>query len=380
MKYFDYDAYIKQLEEIVSIDSGSFDPEGVDKVAEIMAPKNKKLGLSVTPKRFDERAGFCLEVKNFPDEEEIDILMVGHMDTVFPKGTVAERPFTMDEKKAYGPGVDDMKSGLLNMYYVVKELVKENTKLRLCLALNSDEEISSRYSNPWISNLAKHAKCGLVFEPARKSGALVSDRKGLARYAIDFQGIYAHAGVNPQDGASAIHEMAEWITRLVPLNDYENGTSLNVGIVSGGMGANTIAEHARCEVDIRFTNIEACYKIESVFENMRTNPIIPGVTASVTRVGFRPPMASTECSRNMLEIMRQEGEKYGVDVKWVKTGGGSDGNFMAFEGCSVMDAVGPVGDGAHGDKEFIWLDTIQPRTEMVYHTIISLEEKGYFAK
>ena len=146
------------------------------------------------------------------------------------------------------------------------------------------------------------------------------------------------------------------------------------------MGANTIAEHARCEVDIRFTNIEACYKIESVFENMRTNPIIPGVTASVTRVGFRPPMASTECSRNMLEIMRQEGEKYGVDVKWVKTGGGSDGNFMAFEGCSVMDAVGPVGDGAHGDKEFIWLDTIQPRTEMVYHTIISLEEKGYFAK
>ena len=134
MKYFDYDAYIKQLEEIVSIDSGSFDPEGVDKVAEIMARKYKELGLSVTPKRFDERASFCLEVKNFPDEEEIDILMVGHMDTVFPKGTVAERPFTMDEKKAYGPGVDDMKSGLLNMYYVVKELVKENTKLRLCPA------------------------------------------------------------------------------------------------------------------------------------------------------------------------------------------------------------------------------------------------------
>ena len=250
MKYFDYDAYIKQLEELVSIDSGSFDPEGVDKVAEAMARKYEELGLTVTKKRFDERAGYCLEVRNYPEEESIDILMVGHMDTVFPKGTVAKRPFTMDEKKAYGPGVDDMKSGLLNMYYVVKELVKENTKLHLCLALNCDEEISSRYSNPWISELARHAKCGLVFEPARKNGAIVSDRKGLARYVIDFKGIYAHAGVNPQDGASAIHEMAEWITRLVPLNDYEHGTSLNVGIVKGGMGANTLAENAQCEVDI----------------------------------------------------------------------------------------------------------------------------------
>ena len=141
MKYFDYDAYIKQLEELVSIDSGSFDPEGVDKVAEAMARKYEELGLTVTKKRFDERAGYCLEVRNYPEEESIDILMVGHMDTVFPKGTVAKRPFTMDEKKAYGPGVDDMKSGLLNMYYVVKELVKENTKLHLCLALNCDEEI-----------------------------------------------------------------------------------------------------------------------------------------------------------------------------------------------------------------------------------------------
>ena len=111
MKYFDYDAYIKQLEELVSIDSGSFDPEGVDKVAEAMARKYEELGLTVTKKRFDERAGYCLEVRNYPEEESIDILMVGHMDTVFPKGTVAKRPFTMDEKKAYGPGVDDMKIG-----------------------------------------------------------------------------------------------------------------------------------------------------------------------------------------------------------------------------------------------------------------------------
>lgn len=141
----------------------------------------------------------------------------------------------------------------------------------------------------------------------------------------------------------------------------------------------TLAENAQCEVDIRFTNIEACHKIEAAFENLRTNPIIKGVTATVTRVGFRPPMASTEHSRSMLEIMRQEGEKCGVDVKWVTTGGGSDGNFMAFEGCSVMDAVGPVGDGATEIRNLSGLKP--PNGEQKWFTVrlLKLEEKGYFA-
>ena len=380
MKYFNYNEYIEQLKELVNTDSSSYDPEGTDQVASLMAAKYEALDLTVTKKRFDSRAGYCLEVRNCPDEEDIDVLMVGHMDTVFPKGTVEQRPFSMDAEKACGPGVIDMKSGLLNMYYIVKELVKGGTGLRLCLALNSDEEISSRYSNPWISGLAKKARCGLVFEPARKNGAMVSDRKGLARYNIEFQGVYAHAGVNPQDGASAIHEMAEWITRLVPLNDYENGTSLNVGVVSGGMGANTVAAHARCEIDIRFSAIEACQNIEAIFEKLKETPFTPGVKATVTRLGFRPPMASTGLSREMMKFMAEEGAACGVDVQFVRTGGGSDGNFIAFEGCPVIDAVGPVGDGAHGDKEMLWLKTVQPRTEMVYQTIIRLEKEGYFQR
>ena len=142
----------------------------------------------------------------------------------------------MDEEKAYGPGVDDMKSGLLNMYYVVKELVKENTKLHLCLALNCDEEISSRYSNPWISELARHAKCGLVFEPARKNGAIVSDRKVLPDMSLILREL-CPCRRNPQDGASAIHEMAEWITRLVPLNDYEHGHQLKRWYRKGWYGS-----------------------------------------------------------------------------------------------------------------------------------------------
>ena len=153
------------------------------------------------------------------------------------------------------------------------------------------------------------------------------------------------------------------------------GTSLNVGIVKGGMGANTLAENAQCEVDIRFTNIEACHKIEAAFENLRTNPIIKGVTATVTRVGsvrlWHLQNVPEACWKSCVRKVK----KCGVDVKWVTTGGGSDGNFMAFEGSSVMDAVGPVGDGAHGDKEFIWLETIKPRTEMVYRTLVKRKKK-----
>lgn len=377
MKYFNYNEYIEQLREMVMVDGGSYDPVGVDQMADLMASKYEKLGLSVTKKRFDDRAGNCVEVRNHPETDEIDVLMVGHMDTVFPKGTVAERPFTMDEEKAYGPGVIDMKSGLLTIYYIVQELVKSNTDLRLCVAMNSDEEISSRYSNPWISELARHAKCGLVFEPARKNGAMVRDRKGLARFDVDLKGVYAHAGVNPQDGASAIHEAANWITRLVPFNDYEHGTSLNVGVIRGGLGANTVAEQAHFEIDVRYKDINAMYKIQETLEEMKNHPTIPGVQATVTRVGYRPPMISTDRSRAMMKAMEIEGTKLGVDVQFVATGGVSDGNFIGFEGCPVVDAVGPVGDGAHGVKEFLWLNTIQPRMEMVYNTILRLEQEGF---
>lgn len=376
MKHFDYNEYTEQLRELVNIESGSFYPEGVDRMAEVMAKKYLDLGLYVEKKRFDSRAGFCLEVTNRPEAETFDVLMTGHMDTVFPVGTVAQRPFSTDGKAAFGPGVIDMKSGLLNMYYIVRELVLEHSDVIFCLALNSDEEISSRYSNPWISGLAKRSRCGLVFEPARKSGDMVRDRKGLARFDVDFRGIYAHAGVNPQDGASAVHEMAEWIHALVPLNAPAQGTSLNVGVARGGLGANTVAEEAHCEIDIRFSDIDECRRIEAAIEILRQNPKTPGVTASVRRVGFRPPMVSTELSRKMMQIMSEEGSACGVSASWVATGGGSDGNFIAFEGCPVMDAVGPVGDGAHGSKELLWLDTVKPRTEMVYRAILRMKEEG----
>ena len=380
MKYFDYDAYLAQLEELVNVDGGSYDPEGVDKMSALMAAKYESLGLSVTRKRFDERAGTCLEVRTHPEDEDIDLLLVGHMDTVFPKGTVAERPFTTDGERAYGPGVIDMKPGLLSMFYLVQELVKTGSGLRLCVAMNTDEEISSRYSHPWISALARKAKCALVFEPGRKNGAMVDQRKGVAHFDVDLKGIAAHAGINPWDGASAVQEAAEWITRLVPLNDYDHGTSVNIGVIRGGMGSNTVAEQAHFEVDVRFTDMAVCDRVAAKLEEMRRNPFTKGVEAVVTPIGARPPMMPVDRTRTMEAAMEAEGAELGMEVKFVATGGGSDGNFIAFEGCPVLDAVGPVGDGAHSAREALELNTIGPRLELAYRAILRLEREGFFAR
>lgn len=379
MTEFQYEEYLALLKKAVSIESGSTDREGVDQMAAFMAGLYEKEGLSVKIMRFDERAGNCVEVRNFPEDQEIDVLMVGHMDTVFPHGTLEERPFQIEGEIARGPGVADMKSGLLSAYYVVKELLAAGSKLKLCVFMNSDEEISSRYSNPYITELAKKSRLALVFEPARDGGAMVSDRKGLARFDVEFSGKYAHAGVNPQDGASAIHEMAEWITRLVPLNDLGAGTSVNVGLVSGGLGANTVAEKASCEIDLRFKNVAEYEKIESKIFELKEHPIIAGVTASVVRQGYRPPMNASVKAKEFMEVVNRTGVKNGVASKWVMTGGGSDGNFISYAGCPVLDAMGPEGAGAHGAGELLRLTTVEPRIRLVYEALVEMEKLGMFA-
>lgn len=379
MTEFHYEEYLDLLKKSVSIESGSTDREGVDQMAGFMAGLYEKEGLAVTTMRFDERGGNCVEVRNFPEDEEIDVLMVGHMDTVFPRGTLEKRPFKIEEDIARGPGVADMKSGLLSAYYVVKELLAAGSKLRICVFMNSDEEISSRYSHPHITKLAEKSRLALVFEPARAGGAMVSDRKGLARFDVEFSGKYAHAGVNPQDGASAIHEMAEWITRLVPLNDYEAGTSVNVGVVSGGLGANTVAEKASCEIDLRFKDVSEYDKIEKKIFELRDHPFVEGVTALVVRQGYRPPMNASVKAKEFMEMVDRTGEKIGAGTKWVMTGGGSDGNFISYAGCPVLDAMGPEGAGAHGSGELLKLSTVEPRIRLILEALTEMEKEGMFA-
>ncbi len=373
MSNLNKEQYLEELKYLVNIDSGSHTPEGVKKVAEFFRDKYNALGLKAELLQFSEKAGPCLQVTN-SDKCEYDVLLVGHMDTVFPEGTVKARSFKIDGDKAYGPGVIDMKSGLLSMYYAIEYLVK-NDKLAgksICVFQNSDEEISSAYSNPKITELSKVSKAAFVLEPARPNGALVKERKGLAKYNIELIGKAAHAGVDPKSGISAINELAHWITELHSLTDFVIGTTLNVGVVSGGTVANVVAEHATAQVDLRYKIPSEIDRVESKIEELIQNPKTVGIKATAIKAGHRPPMNMSPESEKLIELVKEVAKDLNMELDFVGTGGGSDANFISAMGVPVLDGMGPVGGGSHGVNEYIEISSIEPRLNLLINTLLKL--------
>lgn len=371
---FDLNKYLKELETIVNIDSGSKDPEGVEKIALFFKTKYDELGFKTKLHYLDESVGPCLEIKN-NDSENIDILMIGHMDTVFPKGTVAQRPYRKEGNLAYGPGVIDMKASLLSIFYAMEELKEEiEGKSSICIIYNSDEEISSRYSRQLIEERAKKSKYALILEPARSNGALVYERKGLSKYEISFKGKSAHAGVDPENGVSAINELAYWVRELHALNNYKVGTSVNVGVIEGGTQANVVAESARLEVDLRFRDMSELQKIKDRIDYLIENPATEGIQVDVKEIGHRPPMNPSEKTKELYEIINRIGERLNIEIKWASTGGGSDANFTAALGVPSIDGLGPVGGGGHGVNEYLEVDTVEPRLKLLIEIIRNVLE------
>lgn len=375
MKAFNMEEYLQKLEHLVNIESGSRIPGGTKKVADYLEQQYRELGLSVKRTEVSDAVGPCLEIRNRPETETIDILLAGHMDTVFPEGTVGKRPFCMEGDLAYGPGVMDMKGGLVSMLFLAREMMAEQTDLSFCIAMNSDEEISSNDSKEWLKELARKSNYAFIMEPGRKNGEYVCERKGLAKFCVKAKGIAAHAGVAPQDGASAIHEMARLILEITKLTDYRKGTSINVGTILGGTAPNVVSEYAECMIDTRFDEIEEYDKIEAMLEELKTNPADPRVSIIVTREGFRPPMRMTDKTKKLMGWMNEKGNALGMTMKWVKTGGVSDGNFLAFESCTVVDGVGPAGEGAHSDREILYLETVRERLELAFETIKEIQKE-----
>jgi glutamate carboxypeptidase len=371
LKNFNLDKYLNELKQMVNIDSGSYDKNGVKKVNDIIKEKFKEIGFKVEEKYFNEKVAPCLQITN-TDEENYDVLILAHSDTVFKDGTVKERPFSMDGDKAYGPGVIDMKSGLLSTYYAVKNISDEDMP-KICIAVNSHEEISSIYSKDWMRELAKKSKICLVTEPARKNGELVNKRKGLARYNLEFIGKAVHSGIEPENGINAVNELGHWIVELEKFNDYENGTSLNVGIVKGGTAANVIPDNANCSIDIRFEGEDILEKIDKKMNEMKIKPFIPGVETKMERLGFRPPMNPTEDTKKLEKLILELAEKNNIKTSFVGTGGGSDANFSAIEGTPSIDGLGPVGSGTHGVNEYLEINSIEERIKLLRDIIIKIK-------
>lgn len=367
------DDYLAELASLVNVDCGTTTLDGVAAVAALMHEKYLQLGWHSEIVDLGDKVGPGVFASNQPNSSHFDVLLVGHLDTVFPAGTVAERPMSIKEDRAYGPGVSDMKSGLLNILWAMRGLSAEaNGRLAIAVAMNPDEETGSVHSHEWIGGLAQRSRCVLVCEAARADGSLVKARKGMARYTLEFHGLAAHAGNDPDKGRSAINEMAHWILHLNQFANAKLGTTLNVGIVNGGSAANVVADYAQAIVDVRFWQNDEFERIDHL---MRTTPphcFTADVSLSVNLQAHVPAMSPSAKTEKLMALVEQAGRLEDIDVRWQAVGGGSDANHTAALGVPSLDGFGPIGAGFHSTTEYLELTSIEPRVRLLRRVIETL--------
>ena len=374
MAIFNKEEYMRDLEALVNIDSGSGDIDGLNKVADFICAKYESIGLAPVRTQQGESGRPYVEVFTHPEAEEVDVLFLGHLDTVFDKGTVAERPFTLSEdgKVAYGPGVGDMKAGDLMAFHLTRVLREECPDLKICVCHNSDEEIGSEDSEHAMQAAAAKSRYGFVLEPGRVGGHFVYQRKGVADIVISCNGIASHAGNAPKDGASAILAMADIIQKMHALTDFETGLTVNAGVVKGGRASNVVAAECEAVFDVRYTSFEQLAEFEAKLDAICAAPSVDRVSVSWKKAGQMPPMEPNENTETMMNLLRAEAEKLDIHPDFLSVGGASDGSLLSAMGCAVMDGCGPESDKYHSVDEFLLTDSIEQRFHLLLGAIKGL--------
>ncbi|WP_336715616.1 M20 family metallopeptidase [Arthrobacter sp. USHLN218] len=300
------------------------------------------------------------------------VLIIGHYDTVWPTGTLAGWPVTRradtsGRETVSGPGIFDMKTGLVQGIWALKLLREQGLEHPTVTYLfNGDEEPGSRASRPFIEAAAAEADAVLVLEPTQ-DGAVKTGRKGIGIFTATVTGVEAHAGLNPTAGASAIHALAEFITAATRIQDLSRGTSINVGLVRGGTATNVSAGLAVAEIDIRIESVEEMQRVDREFDAVRLSD--PRVSVKIDHYWNRPPMTLTEASAGLLEVVRSAALEQGRELDTASVGGGSDANFVSALGIPVLCGLGAVGDGAHARNEYIYPDAIPACTAITAATL-----------
>ncbi len=374
-----FEKFLVDLETIVNIDSGSRYVSGLESVSAFFQERFQKIGWLTTTHSFDDGQVPCLEVANQSlsgSHSAYDLLFIGHLDTVFAPGTVAARPFARDGKRAYGPGILDMKGGLMTMLYIAEILQQTGVadKIRIAMAFNSDEEIGSRGSRTWYEGLAKKSRCVFVFEPWRSTGERVLQRKGGGNFDVICHGKAAHAGAAPEDGANAVIELAHQILAINELENSDRGTSVNVTVISGGTADNVIPDCAKASVDVRIADLEEGQRIEDSFQALSRNIHTPGVRVEIVGGINRPPMLPSEKTRQLWQQISDIGKGIGLDMALTSTGGCSDGNYTAALGIPTIDGMGVRGGCAHNEDEYIELDSIVPNLHLMCEIVKAIAD------
>jgi glutamate carboxypeptidase len=355
-------AMLGLLEELVNIDGGSYDKAGVDQVGARLRAffEGHGIGCETIP---NDTFGDALRA-TIGGESNSAILLMGHRDTVFPKGEPTRRPFRIEDGKAYGPGVSDMKAGLVMNAFVLAAFKKFGGAPSPLVGLfTSDEEIGSPSSRPVIEAEARKARAVFNSEPGRPSGAVVTGRKGGVFSKLSITGKAAHSGGNFEAGISAIEELARKTIALHALTDLTRGITVNVGLVSGGQTVNTVAPWAKAEIDLRFVTRadrdEAMGKIQRIVDTAH----VPGTSATLEIAGEFLPLVESEDNRRLFQHYAACAQDLGTTVGGEFTGGCADSGFSSSVGTPTICAVGPIGGKAHTPEEYLEVDSMVPRAQ-----------------
>ncbi|MGR6980764.1 M20/M25/M40 family metallo-hydrolase [Testudinibacter sp. P27/CKL/0425] len=371
MKHDDLQPFLAELKQLTDIESPSYHLEGVQRVAEWFAQKADAQGLKSKPvKMSSDQVADGLLISNNPEAEQFDLLFIAHMDTVFPVGTAETVPFLQSEDCINALGVIDDKAGALLALYVIKEL--DLTALNVALYLNSHEEIGSLYAKESIREYAKKSKYCFVMEPAREDGSMVATRKGVLTYQIDFHGIAAHSGNNPQQGRSALVEAANCVVAFAGLTDFSVGHTFNSIITNGGTAQNIVPDFASLTVEMRYRRPASVEYFEQQLEQLLSNPLVVGVTSQKTLLNHEAPMIDEVNLPTIKALFAEVAQEMKLEVSWVDAGGVSDGNIASSAGCPTIDGLGPTGGNMHVRTEYMVASSVVPKCNLILRVIEKL--------
>ena len=366
------DAMVDLLREVVDIDSGSYDKSGVDAVGARFERFFAEHDISAW-REHHEIFGDAIHAQVAdPGSNKKPILLMGHRDTVFPKGEVSRRPFTIEGGRAYGPGVADMKAGLvMNVFVAAAFKALGGAPCPIKVLITSDEEIASPSSRPIIEREGRAARAVYNSEPGRPSGNVTTGRKGGVFMRFDVYGKAAHSGGNFTSGISAIGEIAHKIVQIHALTDLERGITLNVGLVSGGQSVNTTAPYAEGQIDLRYVDPADRARIMAAIEKIVATPYVPGTSATLTIKGEFVPVVQSEASKALFENYQAAARQVGLTtLQGEFSGGCADSGFTAAVGTPTICGLGPVGGLAHTPEEYLELDSIVPRAQALALAIL----------
>lgn len=365
--------FLTSLEPLVNIDSGTGDLEGITKVENLVIEQLKSVGAHIETLNATPSAGRNI-LATVQGTGKGKILLLAHTDTVFKKGTAAQHPFKIVGDRAYGPGVMDDKGGIILGIEALKILKAMNFQNfgTITFLINPDEEKGSRGSRAFIQQTAKQHNFALVLEFGSPDDKITSWRKGIGNYGFEVKGRAAHAGAEPEKGCNALIEAAHQVLQLSKLGNQAKQTTVNFTVFQAGDRLNIIPEFALVQADVRVLDAQEYDRLERDFRQISQNKLLPCTEIKVLSNRGRPPFPPNSKTDSLVKqaqaIYREIGLKLGVEG----SGGGTDGNYAAAVGTATLDALGPVGGGAHGPDEYIELDRIAPRIYLLTKLLMDL--------